>query len=63
MIDTSKGRREGEAVIDLLIRTLATALSHLPSHTEMPETRVYLYANSGIQVFQDGSQRTLYRLT
>ncbi len=63
MIDTSKGRREGDAVIDLLIRTLATALPHLPSHAEMRETKVYLSANSGIQVFQGGSQRTLYRLT
>ncbi|HEY8291643.1 MAG TPA: DUF5615 family PIN-like protein [Thermomicrobiales bacterium] len=63
MIDTSKGQREGEAVIDLLIRTLATALPHLPSHVEMRETNVYLYANSGTQVFQNESPRTLYRLT
>ncbi len=63
MIDTSKGRSEGEQVIELMIRTLATALPHLPSHAEMRETKVSLSANSGIQMFQDGSQQTLYRLT
>lgn len=62
MIDTSKGQRAGEAVIDLMIRTLTTALPYLPPHAEMRETKVYLYANSGVQVFQDGSERTLYRL-
>ncbi|MHB8644710.1 MAG: DUF5615 family PIN-like protein [Thermomicrobiales bacterium] len=63
MIDTSKGRREGEEVTGLMIRTLATALPHLPSQAEMRESKVYLSANSGVQTFRDGSQRTLYHLT
>lgn len=63
MIDTSKGQREGEQVIELMIRTLAMALLHLPSHAGMRETKIYLSANSGVQTFQDGSQKTLFRLT
>lgn len=62
MIDTSRGQREGEAVIDLMIRTLGIALPLLPSHAEMRETRVYLSTNSGVQVSRDGTQHTLYHL-
>ncbi len=62
-MNISRGFRGGETVTALAIRILASAWLYLPTYAEMRESRVYLESNSGVQTFQDGSQRTLYRLT
>ncbi len=62
MINIARGLRSGETVNALAIRTLATALPYLPTYAAMRETRVYLDANSGVQVLRDGARQELYRL-
>lgn len=63
IVNISRGFRGGETVTALAIRILASAWLYLPTYAEMRESHVYLESNSGVQTFQDGSQRTLYRLT
>jgi predicted nuclease of predicted toxin-antitoxin system len=60
MLDTLRGHHEGEQVTDLMIRILATAMLHMPTHLGMRESKGYLDANSGNPVRRDGTRIALY---
>lgn len=60
VVNPNAGIRERETSGELVIRVFRLALPYLPTKAEMRESKVYLTANRGVQVSQDGTERELY---
>jgi predicted nuclease of predicted toxin-antitoxin system len=60
VLNITRGLSSSETPTAFMIRILATALPHLPTHAGMHESKVYLDANSGSQVRRDSTRITLY---